>query len=173
VANGFSMITRVPLARPDSPSMPIIEKNAAGGTARWYSRPWVADLLRSPLDGCFQLGAVTWFRHSERKPLLQAWPGWIVRLGDAELLDRISGMCAELIPLSVNDGGADPTMRYSRGSRPATCRWNSPGSSLRLARSPVAPNSTMTRLSGRGPALMPLSLTGSVLLLGALSAGRL
>jgi len=36
VPNGFSMITRAPLARPDSPSMPIIEKNAAGGTARWY-----------------------------------------------------------------------------------------------------------------------------------------
>jgi len=120
VPNGFSMITRAPLARPASPSMPIIEKNAAGGTARWYSRPWVADLLLSPLDGCFQLGAVTWFRHSERKPLLKAWPGWIVRLGDAELLDRISGMCAELIPLSANDGGADPTMRYSRGSRQAT-----------------------------------------------------
>jgi hypothetical protein len=78
--------------------------------------PWVADLLLSPLDGCFQLGAVTWFRHSERKPLLEAWAGWIVRLGDAELLDRISGMCGELILLSPNDGGADPTMRYSRGS---------------------------------------------------------
>jgi len=66
--------------------------------ARWYSRPWVADLLLGPLDSCFQLGAVTWFRHSERKPLLEAWPGWIVRLGDAGLLDRISGMRAELIP---------------------------------------------------------------------------
>jgi hypothetical protein len=60
VPNGFSMITRAPLARPDSPSMPIIEKNAAGDTARWYSGPWVADVLLSPLDGCFQLGAVTW-----------------------------------------------------------------------------------------------------------------
>src|SRR3984893_7029666 len=40
--------------------------------------------------------------------------------------------------------------RYSRGSRRAACRWNRPGSSLRLARSPVAPNSTMTWLSGFG-----------------------
>jgi hypothetical protein len=66
-----------------------------------------------PLDGCFQLGAITWFHHSERKPLLEAWPGWIVRLGDAELLDRISGMCAELILLSANDSGAEIT--HTRG----------------------------------------------------------
>ena len=33
------MITRVRLvARPASPSMPTTEVNAAGGTARWYSR---------------------------------------------------------------------------------------------------------------------------------------
>src|SRR6516162_5301271 len=38
---------------------------------------------------------------------------------------------------------------YLSGSRPAAARWNSPGSSLRRARSPVAPNTTMTWLSGR------------------------
>src|SRR5207245_6136581 len=45
--------------------------------------------------------------------------------------------------------GETPMIRYSFGSSPAACRWNRPGSSLRLARSPVAPNSTMTWLSGR------------------------
>ena len=39
VPNGFSMITRASLvARPAAPSMPTTEVNAAGGTARWYSR---------------------------------------------------------------------------------------------------------------------------------------
>ena len=39
VPNGFSMITRVrSVARPEAPSMPTTEVNAAGGTARWNSR---------------------------------------------------------------------------------------------------------------------------------------
>src|ERR1700758_1050531 len=46
--------------------------------------------------------------------------------------------------------GADPIRRNSLGSRPAVYRGNHPGSSLRLARSPVAPNSTMTWSAGRG-----------------------
>src|SRR5581483_2483607 len=50
--------------------------------------------------------------------------------------------------VSANLAGAVPMTRYSFGSSPAACRWKSPGSSLRLARSPVAPNSTMTWLSG-------------------------
>jgi hypothetical protein len=45
-------------------------------------------------------------------------------------------------------------IRYSSGSSPAACRWNRPGSSLRLARSPVAPNSTMTWSSGFGALLL-------------------
>jgi hypothetical protein len=53
------------------------------------------------------------------------------------------------LPVSANAAGADPMTRYSRGSRPAACRWNNPGSSLRLAKSPVAPNSTITWFSGR------------------------
>src|SRR5215469_10568899 len=40
-------------------------------------------------------------------------------------------------------------IRIPSGSRPATNRWYRPGSSLRLARSPVAPNRTMTWLCGR------------------------
>ena len=52
--------------------------------------------------------------------------------------------------VSAYCAGAAPMMRYSFGSSPAACRWNRPGSSLRRARSPVAPNSTMTWLSGFG-----------------------
>src|SRR5258708_12419437 len=63
-------------------------------------------------------------------------------------------------------------MRYSRGSSPAGCRWNRPGSSLRLARSPVAPNSTMTWLSGRGP-VFRLALGRRVLSLVLMSVGLL
>src|SRR5256885_8750911 len=44
---------------------------------------------------------------------------------------------------------AVPTMRYRSGSRPAAARWNNPGSNFRLARSPVAPKSTITWGSGR------------------------
>jgi len=40
VPNGFSMITRAcSLARPDEPSILTIDSNAAGGIARWNSRP--------------------------------------------------------------------------------------------------------------------------------------
>ena len=35
-------------------------------------------------------------------------------------------------------------MRKRSGISPTWARWNIPGSSLRLARSPVAPNSTIT-----------------------------
>jgi hypothetical protein len=37
---------------------------------------------------------------------------------------------------------------YRSGIRPAAARWNSPGSSLRRARSPVTPSTTMTWLPG-------------------------
>jgi hypothetical protein len=40
-------------------------------------------------------------------------------------------------------------IRYLSGTKPADDRRNSPGGSLRLARSPVAPNKTMTWFSGR------------------------
>src|SRR5215469_8812814 len=55
-------------------------------------------------------------------------------------------------------------MRYSFGSSPAACMWNSPGSSLRLARSPVAPNSTMTWLSGFGPPFLLIPEASGLLL---------
>src|SRR5262249_25016020 len=46
--------------------------------------------------------------------------------------------------------GDTPMISYRSGMSPAVARWNSPGSSLRWARSPVAPNTTMTWLPGRG-----------------------
>src|SRR5690242_20603793 len=44
----------------------------------------------------------------------------------------------------------EPMIWYRSGMRPASARRNSPGRSLRRARSPVAPNTTMTWLPGRG-----------------------
>src|SRR5690349_8230951 len=46
----------------------------------------------------------------------------------------------------------EPMIWYRSGMRPASARWNSPGRSLRRARSPVAPNTTMMWLPGRGRA---------------------
>ena len=46
-------------------------------------------------------------------------------------------------PSSSRSSSDVPTIRHS-GSSPACARWNSPGRSLRRARSPVAPNSTIT-----------------------------
>src|SRR5690348_6401296 len=46
----------------------------------------------------------------------------------------------------------EPMIWYRSGMRPASARWNSPGRSLRRARSPVVPNTTMMWLPGRGRA---------------------
>src|SRR4051812_28282542 len=45
---------------------------------------------------------------------------------------------------------AVPTMRKVSGMSPSSIRWNIPGRSLRLAKSPVAPNRTITWSSGVG-----------------------
>src|ERR1051325_2364662 len=43
--------------------------------------------------------------------------------------------------LSAGSPAAEPMIWRSSGSNPSACRLNSDGSSIRLARSPVAPNS--------------------------------
>jgi hypothetical protein len=43
------------------------------------------------------------FSYREQQPLLEVRPGRIIRLGHAELLDRLSGMCAGL-PASQREG---------------------------------------------------------------------
>ena len=51
-------------------------------------------------------------------------------------------------------------IRHS-GTSPASDRWSSPGINFRLARSPLAPNSTMT-CGFRGDISEPLTSAGSV-----------
>ena len=55
-------------------------------------------------------------------------------------------------------------MRKRFGISPTWARWNIPGSSLRLARSPVAPKRTITWLSGiSAAALAALALAVATL----------
>src|SRR5262249_36082276 len=49
---------------------------------------------------------------------------------------------------SVQSRRAKPTMAYSEGRFPPRASWNSAGTSLRCARSPVAPKSTTAHGSG-------------------------
>ena len=53
-------------------------------------------------------------------------------------------------------------IRKSSGMRPSRKRWKNPGNSLRLARSPVAPKITSTRLDGRSKPFIALILTAMV-----------
>ena len=123
----------------------MTKANAAGGTARWNSRRgeppisfsarWIAasrsavwpgsaapNDRRSANDG--QAGSVGLVMQKSSHACWERWRN-----------------CSSVSALACGD---EPMMWYSRGSSSAACRWNSPGSSLRLARSPVAPNSTMT-----------------------------
>ena len=152
VPNGFSMITRVSLvARPAPPSMPTTEVNAAGGTARWNSRrgeppmSFSARWIAASRSDVFPGSAAANDRRSAKEG--QDGSLGLVMQKSAQACSARSRNCSSVSALSCGD---EPTMRYSRGSRPAACRWKNPGSSLRLARSPVAPNSTMTWSSGRG-----------------------
>jgi hypothetical protein len=56
-----------------------------------------SDFLLGPLDRRLQFGRVTWFCHPKRKPVLEAWPGRIVRLGDAKSRHRVPGVRAEFL----------------------------------------------------------------------------
>jgi hypothetical protein len=47
VPNGSSMMMRDPRARPAAPSMVTVGSKAAGGTARWNSRPGAPPICRS------------------------------------------------------------------------------------------------------------------------------
>ena len=151
VPNGFSMMILASLARPDSPSNCTTEVNATGGMARWYSRPgvppisfsarWIA-ATRSPVLPVSAAANDRLLTKSGQRGSV----GLVMQKSAHDCL-ACSRNCSSVI---AESGGADPMTRNSFGSRPAANRWNHPGSSLRLARSPVAPNSTKTWLSGRG-----------------------
>ena len=162
--NGFSMMTLAPRARPDSPSMPTTEVNATGGMARWYSRPGVPPIsfsarwtaaTRSPVLPGSAAANDRFFTKSG-----QRGSSGLVMQKSAHDCRACSRNCSSVM---AELGGADPMSRNSFGSRPAAYRWNHPGSSLRLARSPVAPKITTTWFSGRvNPWLL---MVGSGLLL--------
>src|SRR5580698_785404 len=165
VPNGFSMITRVrSVARPAAPSMPTTEVNATGGTARWYSRrgePPISfsALLTAATSGAGSSGSA---EANDSRSANEGQDGSVglVMQKSAHASSACSLNCSSV---SAYWAGEDPMMRYSCGSRPAACRWNSPGSSLRLARSPVAPNSTMTWFSGREDPFFAIGSSGLLL----------
>jgi hypothetical protein len=75
-----------------------MEAKAAGGMARSNSRRGEHPIsFLGPLDRRLQFGRVTWFCHPKRKPVLEAWPGRIVRLGDAKSRHRVPGVRAEFL----------------------------------------------------------------------------
>ena len=73
-----------------------------------------------------------------------------------------------LNPSASRSSSDTPTMRQP-GMKPALARWNSPGSSLRRARSPVAPNSTTT-CGNRGPT--PAGILATVFVLRSVGPSR-
>src|SRR5271169_2969626 len=160
------MITRVSLvARPAAPSMPTTEVNAAGGTARWYSRrgeppiSFSARWIAASSSVVFPGSAAA----NDRRSAKDGQDG-SVGLVMQKSVHACAACARNCSSVSANFGGEAPMMRYSRGSSPAACRWKNPGSSLRLARSPVAPNSTMTWLSGRGDPFLLIRWSGLLLL---------
>ncbi len=78
-------------------------------------------------------------------------------VGEREAAELLTGDAGELSESALSSGSSEvPTTRDS-GNRPVRVRWSSPGSSLRRARSPVAPNSTTTGDSRGGIALTAAS----------------
>ena len=142
--NGFSMITFAsPLFRPQAPSSVITVLNADGGTAKWNSRPtWppIADSAAWTADTSGDVSSVDAAPNDSRDanwshsgPVGFDVPNWSM---------AAFACAAKSSSAHSNCRGEVPMMRNFSGSSPATNRWYSPGSSLRLARSPVAPNST-------------------------------
>ena len=154
------MITRAaPVASPDEPSIPITDVNAVGGTARWNSRltepappalpersgppePPIADsaALTADTSGDGSSGDAAPndrrdANSSHLEPVGFTLPNWAT---------ADSACATKSVPDNANFGGAHPMIRNFSGSSPARKRWYRPGSSLRLAKSPEAPNSTMT-----------------------------
>ena len=135
--------------------------NAAGGTARWNSRRGEPPIsFSASRDRLAQRGGVVRVGAAEGQVLGERRPGrpfGLVCRTPPPPAARARGTPRRSSP--IGRGRPDDPVRS--GISPAAARWNSPGSSLRLARSPVAPNRTMTWLSGRGPDRMGrLELTG-------------
>ena len=141
--NGFSMMTREPAARPAALSMVSVDSKAAGGTARWHSRASAPPISRSARPTAAASDSVrpgsALAKESLRANASQASPSGLTVPNSAVAWRACSRNCSSVRPLR-----AEPMIWYLSGIRPATASRNSPGRSLRRARSPVAPNITMT-----------------------------
>jgi hypothetical protein len=145
VPNGFSMITRAFSASPVSPSIPTTDPNADGGTARWKMRRGVPPISFSAActaatSGAGPAGSAA-PKCSAPSKARQAAP---VGLDEPNSRTASFARWRKSSSLSANWAGAEPMIWYFFGNSPALARWNRPGSSLRRARSPVAPNKTIT-----------------------------
>src|ERR1017187_4833832 len=154
VPNGFSMITREFSARPVSPSIPTTDPNAPGGTARWKMRRGVPPISFSAACTAATSGAGS-FGSAAPKCSVASKACHAAPVGFEEPNSRMASFACSRKPssLSADCAGAEPMIWYFAGIRPALARWNRPGSSLRRARSPVAPNRTITWSSGRATAI--------------------
>src|ERR1022692_298268 len=149
VPNGFSMITREFSARPVSPSIPTTDPNAPGGTARWKMRRGVPPISFSAACTAATSGAGS-FGSAAPKCSAASKACHAAPVGFEEPNSRMASFAClrKSSSLSADCAGAEPMIWYFAGIRPALARWKRPGSNLRLARSPVAPNRTITWSSG-------------------------
>ena len=145
VPKGFSTMTRERSARPEELSMVTTDSNAAGGTARWNSRRgsppiWLSAFRTASTSGEASSGSAA-AKDSAPSKASHASPAGFT-------LPNSSTASRACLRKSASDRalrpGAEPMIRKRLGRRPATARWNNPGRSFRLARSPVAPNRTIT-----------------------------
>jgi len=145
VPNGFSMMTREPAERSIPPIIATTDSNADGGIARWNRRrgeppiSFSASLIALASGAVLSGSALPNDRFAANAS--QASPSGLL-VPNCSAAWRACSRNASV--LRANCAGAEPMIRYFSGISPATARWKSPGRSLRLARSPVAPNSTMT-----------------------------
>ena len=159
VPKGFSVITRAPSP---SPSSPICSTVAGGGVRRQRE---VEEERRRRRRGPRARRSIASPSGSKPSPTR----GEAQRLGEPLPGLRRRAVCdpsprptrgpARGTPRRSIALRAAPMMRKRSGIRPTRARWNIPGSSLRLARSPVAPKRTITWSSGTwAPAALAVAL---------------
>ena len=142
VPNGFSMMMRAPLGQPGL-AEPLHDLGRGRGRDAEVVQPRdvAAELVLELADGLGQrfgagrLADVGEPRRERRPSRRRGHRGARTR--------RARRARRQRKPSSSRSSSDVPTIRHS-GNSPACARWNRPGSSLRRARSPVAPNSTMT-----------------------------
>jgi hypothetical protein len=87
--------------------MVTVGSKAAGGTARWNSRPGVPPICCSARAIASTSGKVWTVRAGEREPALERLPGRPGGLDGPEFGDGLAGKVAELFVGQAPAGGAD------------------------------------------------------------------